>query len=144
MGDERFQDAGETIGDFADTALVRCPSCDGRAVARRDGAGPGAPRLTCGACGLSRDRVARQWREEGIDPWFGLPLWLHTHVRGQVLWALNAEHLAFMRGYVSATLRERQPGRNQSVASRLPRWLKDASMREPVLKGIEELEEKLP
>jgi hypothetical protein len=53
----RFRDGGETLRDFGDEVLVRCPSCDARAVVRSvpdKPNEPGAATLSCGACGLSR------------------------------------------------------------------------------------------
>ncbi|WP_336212225.1 hypothetical protein [Nonomuraea sp. LPB2021202275-12-8] len=50
-----------------------------------------------------------------------------------MLWAYNAEHLDFLERYVRAFIREREPNRNGSLASRLPAWLKDAKNRDAVL-----------
>jgi hypothetical protein len=71
-----------------------------------------------------------------IDPYFGLPLWLCTDVRGQQLWAYNRDHLAFLEAYLRAAVRQRAPNWNASLASRLPQWMKSASMRQDVLKAI--------
>ncbi|MFI6507876.1 hypothetical protein ACIBCT_09745 [Streptosporangium sp. NPDC050855] len=50
-----------------------------------------------------------------------------------MLWAYDAEHLDFLERYVRAFIREREPNRNGSLASRLPAWLKDAKNRDLVL-----------
>ncbi|MBB3734015.1 hypothetical protein [Nonomuraea dietziae] len=63
----------------------------------------------------------------------GLELWLQTPCRNHVLWAYDAEHLDFLERYVRAFIREREPNRNGSLASRLPAWLKDAKNRDLVL-----------
>lgn len=60
-----------------------------------------------------------------------------------MLWAYNSDHLAFLRGYVEADLREREPNANASLASRLPKWLKSAKNRESVLRAVKRLETKL-
>jgi hypothetical protein len=57
-----------------------------------------------------------------------------------VLWAYNAEHLNFLRRYVSAELRERLVMRNTSLASRLPKWIKSAKNRDAALKGLDRLD----
>jgi hypothetical protein len=40
-----------------------------------------------------------------MSSWFAknrmLPLWLQTHSKGKVLWAVNKEHLDFLEHYVS-------------------------------------------
>ncbi|WP_049558181.1 hypothetical protein [Nonomuraea sp. SBT364] len=50
-----------------------------------------------------------------------------------MLWAYDAEHLDFLERYVRASIREREPNRNGSLASRLPAWLKYAKSRDQVL-----------
>lgn len=80
---------------------------------------------------------------EGHDPCFGLGLWLQTRCAGELLWVYNGEHLAFLRDYVGASLRERVPNANGSLASRLPGWIKQARNRPTVLRAVRRLEEKL-
>jgi hypothetical protein len=82
-------------------------------------------------------------QEEPYDPHFGFRLWLQTRCAGEVLWAYNAEHLGFLREYVSASLRERVPNANGSLASRLPKWIKSAHNRTAVLRAARRLEAKL-
>lgn len=76
-----------------------------------------------------------------LDQCFGLPLWLQTTCGAQTLFAFNPRHLAFLRDYVSADLRERGPS-TASAASRLPGWLKRAE-RPVVLRSIARLEQRL-
>jgi hypothetical protein len=57
---------------------------------------------------------------------------------------LNKAHLDFLDRYVSADLRERRPHEqygwsNQSLASRLPKWLTSAKNRGEVQRSIERL-----
>lgn len=120
----------------------RCPRC-GRWV-EQDLAGPQHPHrahLVC-ECGCASEGDVR-WRQLStgvVDPVFGLDLWFQRPFRGEVLWAYNVEHLAFLRDYVAADLRRRQPGRNRSLASRLPAWIKAAKHRDALLTAIAELE----
>ena len=125
----------------------------------------------CGWCGLMLSRTERRaghhppkvgvccpgcshWNYVGVswhpdpqgepyDPHFGFRLWLQTRCAGDVLWAYNAEHLAFLREYVSASVRERTPNANGSLASRLPRWIKQAQNRAAVIRAARRLEERL-
>ncbi|MFD0680347.1 MULTISPECIES: hypothetical protein [unclassified Paenibacillus] len=73
----------------------------------------------------------------------GLNLWLRTGCCGQVLWAYNKEHFAFLDNYINSSLRERIPYMNQSLASRLPEWIKSAKNRQELSKGIDKLRSKL-
>ncbi len=80
----------------------------------------------------------------GLDPFFGLPLWLQTNVRGNLLWVWNEAHLEEIERFVAAVLRERSPqAGNSSMASRLPSWMKRANAREPMRKGLQKLREQL-
>lgn len=74
-----------------------------------------------------------------VDLCFGLPLWLQTDCRGETLWAFNRRHLAFLRDYLGATLRERGSTHTASAASRLPGWLKRMD-RATVLQAVSRLE----
>ena len=130
------------LGQVRGIASRRCPSC-GERLERRFG-GPRHDRhehLVC-SCGWQVDAEVR-WDPvlvEGCDPLFGLELWLRTPCRGELLWAYDAQHLQFLKDYVSADLRERQPKLNTSVASRLPKWMKSAQHRDAVLAAIAKLE----
>jgi hypothetical protein len=77
---------------------------------------------------------------------FDLELWLQVSCCGQMLWAYNGAHIAFLEQYIAATLRERRHdqwgwGRNSSLESRLPRWMQAGKNRSAVLKGLERLRE---
>ncbi len=79
----------------------------------------------------------------GLDIFFGLPLWLQMPFRQELFWAFNAQHLRFIKEYVASELRYRQPNRNTSLASTLPGWIKERKNREDLLRCIEKLEAKL-
>ena len=83
---------------------------------------------------------SRNSQSTPADPYFGYPLWFVGSVKGDVFWAYNAAHLAFIRSYVQATLRIREPNRNASLASRLPHFLLDHKNRKAALKAISALE----
>jgi hypothetical protein len=128
-------------------AKQRCGRCGAWLEAHyhsKAGFHPGAITLSCPTCGHPSD-VAVSW--SGIrfsvpyDPFFGLPLQLQRPFARNILWAYNPQHLAFLRDYIAAPLRERVPNNNASLASRLPRWLKQASNREALLRAILKLEE---
>jgi hypothetical protein len=85
---------------------------------------------------------SRRGQVDACDPYFGYPLWLVGEVKGNVFWAYNSAHLSFIRNYVQATIRVREPNRNSSLASRLPHFLLDRKNRSAVLKEIAQLERK--
>lgn len=165
----RFHDDRKTLYGFGDRFLVVCPRCGACAEvhARRDlmptprlnNLNVQDARLSCTACGYSATwRCPRgHWREVSdwgdllgqgdafvigapVDWFFHHPLWLQTPCCGSVLWAYNAEHLAYLEAYVGADLRERRSG--HSLAGRLPRWMTSAKNRTDVLRCIGQLKEK--
>lgn len=113
---------------------------------RRMSARPGAnlrPELRCKDCGSALKAQKCWFRLDPTtaprDPWFGLPFFLQMRVGRHILWATNTRHLAFLSRYISATLRERDPYRNGSPASRLPAWMSDAKKRDAMLAAIARL-----
>ena len=161
--DSRAPTEAKSIWDFATEFLVVCPKCSRRAMVRR-GDGESAARLSCGAC-----CHVREWRgpylghssclpaeslKEGmivlgapLDPYMHHDLWLRVACTGELLWAYNAQHLAFLRSFVGATLRERPTDahgfRNRLLESRLPKWMTSAKNRDAVLAGVSKLEQRL-
>lgn len=157
----RFRDYTTYLAQFEQAIWVKCPRCD-RPVLSRCLDQYLTWRIACSHCSYTKTatRLATQkpmpwwkgnwWTEHrkyngAIDPIFGLPLWLQVPCCGEVLWAYNEAHLDFLEAYVSATLRERQgkKGYHHGIAIRLPRWMKLAHHRTPVLKGIQHLRETL-
>ncbi len=149
MADRHF-DNGSTVYSFADRFLVVCPRCDKCAEISRIGKNGHSTiaRLVCPNCGYSKDREMNGWRVGGPEDWyFQLPLWLQRSCAGNVLWAYNLDHLAYIESYVAADHRQRNPDstaviRNATMASRLPRWMIDAKNRHDVMQAIKALREK--
>ncbi len=106
--------------------------------------------MRCAECGDEREYTAHSSHvltDKGLvtDSVFGLPLWLQAEFKGELFWAFNTEHLAYIRQYVAAKLRERGiwPGsKNASLISRLPAFLKKAGHREALLRLFDELEKR--
>jgi hypothetical protein len=78
-----------------------------------------------------------------VDNCFGLPLWLQTPCAGHTLRAFDARHLAYLKAFLQAELRERRGTANASVISRLPTWIKDAKHRDAALHAVQRLERSL-
>jgi hypothetical protein len=139
----RFSDDGHSIYSFMGRALVRCPRCGKCASVRGKLWEPG--RLTCPFCALAQELGRFTFHVSTADiRIFDVPLWLQRSCCGQVLWALNWQHLAFIEGYVGATIRIHRGTRNglshnKSLGQRLPRWLLAAKNRGEVLRCIRKM-----
>lgn len=140
MGKPRFKDTGKRIYDFLDCVLVECPRCH-RCAKIIGNPRKYYPKLVCEMCGLTR---SKQPVSIGSEKYGEFNLWLKTDCCGNTLWAYNEEHLDYLESYVSASLREHIPNiNNNSVASRLPNWIKSAKNRESILKCILKLRQRL-
>lgn len=142
MSDSRFRDSGETTPDiiFGNDVLVECPKCSSCTIARKSSEEYPFFRVICMKCGLLPCSDTLSW---GAGYFFDYQLWLRVNCCGHLLWAYNKQHLDFLESYISSTLRERTPNINQSMASRLPSWIKSSKNREQLLKGVRRLQEKL-
>lgn len=174
---ERFRDS--TTWPDTWPALVRCPRCAGCARVALFRGQFGRPRFSCGSCGLIRDGgrgygvgngqvfvhadvEIREWRDPDtrvISTWpngheEAYDLWLRTPCcGGEVLWATNEEHLAYLEDYIGAELRERPEavispmGRRwvgKGLSFKLPDWMKAAKHRDEVVAALAHLRATLP
>jgi len=74
------------------------------------------------------------------DHWFGLPLVLKVDMGRHRVWAYNLHHVDLLDGYLKAELRERSLyAHYMTMAARLPRWMKAAGNRKPVLRALGKL-----
>jgi len=80
--------------------------------------------------------------KQATDPYFGLQLWLQIPFDDNILWAYNFDHLAYLKNYVGAKLREAPGGGKYSLIWRLPSFIKVAKNRDRILKAISRLENK--
>ena len=80
----------------------------------------------------------------GQDPIFGFDLWFRTGFDGKPVWALNREHLAYLIGYLSASLREKPVGHPglRTQADMLPTFMKTAKNRARLVKKLQKLQQK--
>ena len=71
-----------------------------------------------------------------------VPLWLRTSCLGHVLWAVNSEHLAYLRDFVAADIRKSRSysGVAKPWSSKFPDWITSAKHREQVTSQINALE----
>lgn len=137
----------QTLQSFLDEFLVECPSCS--KVARITVLVELKPQanLTCLACGHVSSKLIRQKRGltilgAPIDPYFHLPLWLKADCCGERLWAYNRRHLAFLKEFVGAKLRDVGTTGHRNLGNKLPKWMLLAKNRDDVLRVIARLEAK--
>ena len=133
---------------FSDSILVRCPRCAACAYLRRLPRDEGDSvhfRLVCPDCAHANDWLHQRnaWvpgPNPGPElPDFDLVLWLQWPCCGEILWAYNAEHISFLERFIGADLRERRfdaSCSNQSLASRLPRWVLSGKKRDEVMRSL--------
>ena len=155
MKQKRFIDDEEYLSGFSDEFLVVCPGCSKCAKVAMDPASDFTPqeaslawrsprRVVCPNCAYHKVWEGNSTSYGDSHDWyFRLPLWLQIPCCGKILWAYNKSHLDFLEDYVSSLLRERHPNKNKTLASRLPKWIKEAGNREEVLKCIRKLREKV-
>lgn len=90
----------------------------------------------CGEVSVTKWSRASMVLGDAFDPYFRLPLWLRADVHGHTFWAYNRDHLSFLEAFIRADARSRAPNHNTSLVSRLPRWMKLSTARQPLLRAI--------
>lgn len=157
-----------TNSDFTHHIDVVCPRCDKKALVK--GAHLYLPMadleekvsFSCLSCGynikyantpkltvyVNSKGVPKYSRllhlNTAIDPFFGFTLWYILEANDGILWAYNNEHLSIIEHYIAVPLRERNglPHQNNSLASRLPKWVSAAKNRDYLLRLIARVRQK--
>lgn len=141
------------LNDFLDEFLVRCPRCDHAAVItpRRIQGMQHRASLACPSCGYSKsDSFWHSYHESPrvpifgapMDPYYRLPVWLQAECCGELLWAYNYRHLAYLAVFVEAKHRDGGRQARRNLSSKLPKWMGLAKNRRRLLKGIQRLANK--
>lgn len=79
------------------------------------------------------------------DPYFHYPLYFQASYRGNIIWALNREHLQYLIDYLSADLRTAPLDTCctlKSQSDRLPAFMKTAKNRDGIVKLLTKLQGK--
>lgn len=142
----RFQDKNFRISHFYKEVWVVCPACKSKAIATVDFDAKQA-RLLCTHCGYNKDVCTRFGKSGSVqtaaDWFFDVELWLTAPFKkNEVVWAYNDKHLAYLKEYISADLREHKDRTGFTLLEKLPRFYHEAKNREALLKVIEKLEKK--
>lgn len=149
----RHQPQAGSWMSFACDIVVHCPRCNksGR-ISRYGYASDGKYRcvfscLHCGCTAENRSPSASITDDSPRDPYCDLELVLKTRTRHGWLWIYNQDHLAEMRAFLYARLREPIPGEtsracctyNTNWASRLPTWITSGKNREEIWRALERI-----
>ena len=140
----RFQDANLRLSAFSNKTFVVCPKCSGKAIVKSIQVPEGAE-LRCSSCYYISDKpVSFDKKSSSItnDYWFDCELWLQVSFKNERFWAHNYEHLAYMKQYIGAGLRERNGRGFFTLVEKLPGFVKSAKNRDRLLKLIDKLEKK--
>ncbi|MEH7110444.1 hypothetical protein [Bacillus sp. JJ1764] len=156
---------GGSLIEYSNLFLVICPRCDHcarvftpiNAKGKEEFCylGHESKSLLCSHCGLTKDiHPKRNWEnlwiyyhdlfdeKQGVDWYFGLPLFLQKECCGHNLWFFNLEHLLHVEDYVRKRIRP-FGSYYLSVEARLPKWVKLAKNRDEILSTIEKLKQKI-
>jgi hypothetical protein len=141
----RFKSQRLSIYKFYNKIIIHCPKCQKKAFIEKIDKNKNdifsKEILYCNYCGYNK-KGTLIFNSKLFD------LWLKTDCNGKELWALNEEHLKYLKEFVQAKIRERKKDdelgwSNQSLESRIPNWIKSAKNRDKILKCIQKLEKTL-
>ena len=141
---QRFKDANLTLAAFSGETWVVCPKCGEKAVVRSTDAHEKAE-LLCSSCHYFTNKPVKREKysySSTNDYWFDCELWLQASFKGEMFWAHNDKHLAYMKEYIGAGLRERNNREFFTLVEKLPGFIKSAKNRDKLLKLITKLEKK--
>ena len=78
--------------------------------------------------------------KNGIEPYFGFPLYYQTSFDGKVIWAYNRNHLLYLIDYIDADIRETTRISQSNKASYfLPKFITLAKNRNQIVKLLKRL-----
>jgi len=140
----RFKDANLTLDAFSDETWVVCPKCGDKAIVRSTKSSEKAE-LHCTSCHYVTNKPVRSEKKSyssTTDYWFDCELWLQDSFKNELFWAHNDEHLAYMKEYIGAGLRQRNDRKFFTLVEKLPGFIKSAKNRDKLLKLITKLEKK--
>lgn len=129
---ERFNAYDKKMRDFYGEILVVCEKCNHKAIAKKK---DNHVKVICIDCGYNKSH-------DNVMP--NEKYWLSIELAQGTFWAYNYSHLEFLQKHISAELRERslEDIKNNSIGSRLPKWISSRKNRNELLKVIEKLKNK--
>lgn len=150
------------LEEFMTEIAVECPKCGSKAHVTSSSSSLWKASFLCTSCAFHRiwdggansfvkahsnsEQYAGILTGPPVDSFFRYPLWYQTEYKGEILYGYNLTHLAWLKQYVSAELRERAQTphgwSNQSLQSRLHQWMLAAKNRDTIIRKIMALEKK--
>jgi DNA-directed RNA polymerase subunit RPC12/RpoP len=136
------------VGEVEARGRRRCPDCGTKWIhVSKTYSSPSNSRQdlmgTCPHCKKRNQVHVEIWPsvpyDHSVDPFLGLELALKERTRHGDIWVYNATHLAELKVFISASLRE-DCNKQWSYFSRLPTWIKSAKNRDEVLRAVVRLE----
>lgn len=142
---KRFTDKKLTIADFHNEVLVKCPRCEGKAIAISDNVTQIA-KLTCTACGYNQTQSMHSANADtnaAAHTYFSADLWLQKPFGDHMFCAYNEKHLLYLEDYIAAHLRESANRDGFTMVEKLPAFIQDGTNRKPLLKLIDKFKKTL-
>lgn len=138
------------VGEVEAAGRRRCPACGTKwiTVSKTYASATNATQDLMGTCPNCSEQSHVQvtlWPskpyDHSVDPFLGLELALKENTRHGAVWVYNASHLAELKAFLAASIRE-DYDQGSSYFSRLPTWMKAAKNRDDVLKAVGRLEKR--
>lgn len=147
MNEHRFSDQHKRLSDFQNEIWVHCPQCQKQAIAK---VSEKQARLVCTHCGyhkavstiIARDDGKNAELKQAANLFFNTELWLSASFKKDVFWAYNPDHLAYLKQYISAKIREHKGRTHFTLIEKLPKFYLEAKNREGLLNLIIKLKKK--
>lgn len=144
----KFTDEQKIWRDFDHEVCVVCPSCSQKALATRN-TEEALVRLICTHCGYNKTAGMMIPGTKGgklimaAHGYFNALLWYRAPYKNEVFFALNEAHLDYMEQYISSGIRENKGRTGYTLVEKLPKYIQLATNREPLLKLIQKLRNKV-
>lgn len=142
----RFQDENLLLSDFYSEVWVVCPTCAKKAIVKANFENK-TVRLFCVHCGYNKEMTTSLSHNMSVQmpasQFFDSVLWLQAAFKKENFWAYNDKHLDYLEGYIGASLREHKDRTHFTLLEKLPKFYHEAKNREPLLKLITKLKNKI-
>ena len=145
-----------TLNDYLREVICVCPKCGGpaRITAKSKYAIPWNPTNVMFICLKCPNRqtwtsqpgktdFANYNPSDGNEPYFGYPLYLQEKVVQHVLVAFSKKHVEDLVEYIAAKDRPSPENSKWAMVNRLPKWVKLAKNRTPVLKALNQMQKRI-
>jgi hypothetical protein len=141
----RFNDDNLSITHFYKTVLVKCTSCNKKAICEVNFETQLA-KFFCINCGYNKEVTIKLSKNTAIqmaaNQYFNAELWLKHNFKQDIFWAYNYTHLNYLESYISSLIREHKDRTHFTLIEKLPKFYHVAKNRDGLLKIIAKLKTK--